>query len=159
MHPWPTSDSQPHNGKRKCCRSLLAGLQYPISPPPSAEETPGACRAPRCICTGSQAQSLCLQIQAVLAGLQAPGTCAEHVQRNSPKLESQRWQKKQPQAVLPLWRMAEKTISLSKPDATAHFSTRSSLLPRGILQCLKSGLSISQNWNLSLEGFALKKGK
>lgn len=128
---------------------LASWASAPHLPPPSAEETPGACRALHCIWTGSQAQSFCLQIQADLVGPQPPGgggqsKVAEEMTTGScPPLENGR----------------EDHFPLSKPDATAHFSTRSSLLPTGILQCLKAGLSISQNWNLSLAGFALKKGK
>lgn len=47
----------------------------------------------------------------------------------------------------------------SELDATAHSSTRSSLLPAGTLQHLKSGLSILQKRNLGLEGFALQSEK
>lgn len=47
----------------------------------------------------------------------------------------------------------------SKLDATAHSSTRRSLLPAGTLQHFKLGSSILQNRNLGLEGFTLKMGK
>lgn len=123
------------------------------SPSFSAEETPGA------FALGHGHRACPRRSKADSAGLQAPGVDAERVQRNPPQLEGHRRQRRQPQAVLPLWRTAEERFPLSKPKQTAHLSARSSLLPTGIRQCLKSGLSILQNWDLSLEGFALKEGK
>lgn len=159
MLPWPTSDSQPRKSKRKSCRSLLAGLQHPVSLLPVRRKPLGLAehgtafalghRHRACACRAKQALQDCkLQVRAL-------STC---------KVTLPNWKVKggrgdDHRQFSPLRRMAEDRFPLSKPDATAHFSARRSLLPTGILQCLKSGLSILQNWNLKLEGFALKKGK
>lgn len=51
--------------------------------PPSAEETPGADRAPHCTWSGSQAQSV-LADPSRPGGLRAPGACAEHTLKTLP---------------------------------------------------------------------------